>query len=47
MLGEALVWTVPIEVGGVFVEDPAGVAFVEDQGPVGASFRTLRMNRSA
>src|SRR4051812_28182987 len=36
VLGEALVWAVPVEVGHVFVEDCTGVPLVVDQDPVGA-----------
>jgi hypothetical protein len=36
MLNEALVRTMPVEVGSVLVEDHARVAFVVDQDPVDA-----------
>jgi hypothetical protein len=36
MRGKALVWTVPIEMGDIFVEERAGVPLVVDQYPVGA-----------
>jgi hypothetical protein len=35
-LSEALVWTMPIEVCRILVEDPAGVALIVDQHPVRA-----------
>jgi hypothetical protein len=36
MLSETLVWTMPVEVGDVFVEDCTGVPLAVDQDPVSA-----------
>jgi hypothetical protein len=38
MLGRTLMWTTSVEMGGVFVEHPAGVPLLIDQDPAGALF---------